>query len=147
MANPSGRKVPILFGAKKVKKNGKSVQVQLVSRVHESTIKALDIKLKQVADDKSATQAKLVKDKKGRFYLPRTGGTASGRRTLQCSIDGVEFFTEIVPTNCSYGQAKVALKNNSKAVVFKTPSGGKQVLGKVKAAPKKAAPKPKAKAK
>lgn len=134
----TGRRVPLVFGSKKIKRGGKDVSVNLVSKIPESTIKALDIKLKPASA--AGKDAKLIKSKgtKPKLYLPRSGGTGSGRRSMLCSADGINFYSIIVPNNCSYSLAKVTLAKNSKAVVFKTPAGGAQIVGdasKLKAKP------------
>jgi hypothetical protein len=132
----TGRRLPLVFGSKKIKRGGKDVTIQLIAKIPESTIKALDIKLKPATEAK--TVPKLVKDKKGRLYLPRSGGTGSGKRSMQCSADGVAWYSVVIPTNCSYGLAKTVLAKNSKAIVFKTPAGSAQILGdskKLKAKP------------
>lgn len=137
----TGRRLPLVFGSKKVKKDGKDVTVQLIGKVPESTIKALDIKFKKATE--AAKAAKLVKSKSGALYLPRSGGTGSGRRSLQCSADGIAFYSVVVPNNCSYSLAITALAKNSKAIAFKTPAGGVRIVGDAT----KLAAKPKATAK
>ncbi|NMF60170.1 hypothetical protein [Pseudanabaena yagii] len=139
----TGRRVPLVFGSKKTKKSGKEVTVQLIGKVPESTIKALDIKLKPATA--AAKDAKLIKAKNGALYLPRSGGTASGRRSMLCSADGISWYSVVVPNGCSYSLAKTVLAKNSKAVAFKTVAGGTQIVGdasKVKAKPKSSAKKP-----
>lgn len=133
----TGRRVPLVFGSKKTKKAGKDVTVQLVAKVPESTIKALDIKLKPATAN--AKNAQLVKAKNGSLYLPRTTGTGSGRRSLSCSADGIAWYSVVIPNGCSYSLAKTVLAKQSKAVAFKTPAGGVQIVGdssKVKSKPK-----------
>ena len=135
----TGRRVSLVFGSKKVKKNGKDTTIQLIAKVAESTIKALDIKLKPATA--AAKDAKLVKAKNGNLYLPRTGGTGSGRRSMLCSVDGVVWYSVVVPNRCSYSLAKTVLAKNSKAIAFKTVAGGTQIVGdskKLKAKPKPA---------
>lgn len=133
----TGRRVALTFGTKKIKRKGKDVTISLVSKISQSTITALAIKLKPAIE--KPQEAKLVKDKKGRLYLPSSGGTNSARRSMLISADGIKFYNVIIPTNCSYGLAKTVLAKNSKAIVFKTPAGRTQLLGDGK----KLKPKPK----
>jgi hypothetical protein len=135
----TGRRIPIVFGSKKTKVGGKSVTKQLIAKIPESTIKALAIKLKPAAQ--AATNAKLIKAKNGNLYLPRNGGTGSGKRSMLCSADGLAWYSVVIPTGCSYSLAKTVLAKNSKAVAFKTPAGGVQIVGD----PKKVKSKPVAK--
>lgn len=138
----TGRRTPLVFGSKKLKRGGKTVTVELVGKIPESTIKALSIKLKPPKG--SGTAAKLVKSKSGALYLPRTGGTGSGRRSMLCSVDGLAWYSVIVPANCSYSLAKTVLAKNSKAIAFKTVAGNVQIVGdakKIKPKPKTAAKK------
>ncbi|TYQ29427.1 hypothetical protein PseudUWO311_00585 [Pseudanabaena sp. UWO311] len=120
-----GKKVSIVFASIKPK-NAKS-SIDLVAKVSESTITALDIKLKKAAASKAPS---LVDNKsKTAKYLPRKNGTKSARRKLRCSADGVQFYSVIVPSGCSYSKAIEALTKNSKAKVFITPAGTKYETG------------------
>jgi hypothetical protein len=145
----TGRRVSLSFGVKKPAKGAKDKTTkELVAKIPESTIKALDIKLKPPKG--SGTGAKLLKAKNGNLYLPRTGGTGSGRRSLLCSTDGLAWYSVVVPTGCSYSLAMTVLAKNSKAIAFKTAAGSVQIIGdgkKVKAKPtaKAGAKKPAAK--
>jgi hypothetical protein len=133
----TGRRISLVFGSKKIKKAGKDITVQLIGKISESTIKALDIKLKPATE--AAKAAKLVKSKNGSLYLPRNGGTGSGRRSMLCSADGLAWYSIVVPNRCSYSLAKTVLAKNSKAVAFKTVAGGTQIVGdgkKIKSKPK-----------
>jgi hypothetical protein len=132
----TGRRIPTVFGSKKTKVGGKSVTKQLIAKIPESTIKALAIKLKPATA--AAKDAKLIKSKSGALYLPRNGGTGSGKRSMLCSPDGLAWYSVVIPTGCSYSLAKTVLAKNSKAVAFKTPAGGVQIVGdgkKVKSKP------------
>lgn len=129
MAIASGARVSLIFGTGSKKVGGKKTNVDLIAKVSESTIKALDIKFKKAG----ATIPKLVTDKKKRKRLPTVNGTKSGKRKLLASEDGITFYSIIVPTGMGYGSAAVEIAKNSKAKVFKTPSGTNLVQGEVKA--------------
>lgn len=129
MAVASGARVSLVFGQADKTVNGKKTKVNLIASVSQSIIDALGIKFK-----KAGTAApKLVVDAKKRKRLPTVTGTRSGRRKLLASEDGITFYSIIVPTGMGYGVAADALGKNSKAKVFKTPSGTRLQTGEVKA--------------
>lgn len=131
MAAASGRRVPLFFGTKKIKRKGKEVTVNLIASVQESVITALSIKLKPASEQVKTDS--LVEDSKKRKRLPSIGGTKSATRAIRASADGVTYYSIPIPQNMSFGAAEVEIKKQSKAIAFITPKGTKSVLGKLPA--------------
>lgn len=109
----------VSFGNIKVKKAGKVVSVEALSRVQDSVVKLLGLK---VAAPKGQS-LKLKKNKAGALYLPTRNGTKSATRSMRCTTGDGYWHSLPVPTGISYSRAFLTLIKVSKIVAVKTPAG------------------------
>jgi hypothetical protein len=109
----------VSFGAIKTKKNGKVVTSEAISRVQDSVVTLLGLK---ISTPKSQTLA-LKKNKAGAFYLPKRSGTKSATRSLRCTTGDGYWHSLPVPTGVSYSRAFLFLIKASKVVAVQTPAG------------------------
>lgn len=109
----------VSFGAIKQTKAGKRVQSEAISRVQESVVSALGLKV-----SKPRSQSlQLAKSKSGAFYLPKRDGTKSATRAIKCTTGDGSWHSVPVPTGISYSRAFLFLTKNSKVVAIHTPAG------------------------
>jgi hypothetical protein len=114
-----GARLYVSFGAIKQGKGTKRKQSEAIARVQESVVKALGLKV-----SKPRSQSlQLVKDKKGRFYLPRREGTKSATRAIKCTTGDGKWHSVPIPDGISYSRAFLFLTKNSKVVAIHTPAG------------------------
>lgn len=109
----------VSFGTIKVKRSGKVVSTEAISRVQDSVVKLLGLK---VVTPKGQG-LKLKKNKAGAFYLPTRQGTKSATRSLRCTTGDGSWHSMPVPTGVSYSRAFLILIKASKVVAVQTPAG------------------------
>jgi hypothetical protein len=109
----------VSFGSIKVKKAGKVVAVEALSRVQDSVVTALGLKVSLP----KAQGLKLKKNKAGAFYLPTRQGTKSATRSLRCTTGDGYWHSMPIPTGVSYSRAFLFLVKASKIVAVQTPAG------------------------
>jgi hypothetical protein len=109
----------VSFGQIKVKRGGKVVTVEALSRVQDSVVKLLGLKI----TTPKGQGLKLKKNKAGAFYLPTRSGTKSATRSLRCTTGDGYWHSMPIPTGVSYSKAFLFLIKASKIVAVQTPAG------------------------